>query len=113
MNFIFTLVGLYSIEKIGRRKLILASIFGSALSLTILSGGFYWNGQVQETVSVNRTSSFCSKEYFDQGCSNCVQNDDCAFCSVGGIGSCDIVNYTDSGSDFFNSCFLLKQATCS
>lgn len=96
MNFLFTLVGLYTIERAGRRKLILVSILGSAFSLATLSGGFYWNEQVEEVVSLNRSTSLCATDYYNMGCSSCVKNDDCAFCSYDQLGSCDLVNNTDT-----------------
>uniref|UniRef100_UPI00398EB579 proton myo-inositol cotransporter-like isoform X2 n=1 Tax=Pristiophorus japonicus TaxID=55135 RepID=UPI00398EB579 len=39
-NCIFTLVGVWLVEKVGRRKLTLASLAGTALSLVILATGF-------------------------------------------------------------------------
>ena len=60
------MVGLFTIERAGRRKLILVSIFGSALSLGLLSGGFYWSHQVEPLVQSNRTQSHCNT-YINQG----------------------------------------------
>ncbi|CBY18349.1 unnamed protein product [Oikopleura dioica] len=52
VNFGATLIGLFSIERIGRRLLALVSVAGSAACLLMLSGGFYWND-----------SLFCPKTY--------------------------------------------------
>ena len=96
MNFIFTLVGLWSIEKLGRRKLILTSIAGCTLSLLILSGGFAWSHKLEDKVTIKRSNGPCGNNYLNHGCSDCVSNPeyDCAFCFADGQGSCDPKNYT-------------------
>lgn len=41
VNFLFTLVGLYLVEKIGRRPLTLGSLMGAIVSLAWLAVGFH------------------------------------------------------------------------
>lgn len=97
MNFIFTLVGLWTIEKLGRRKLILWSIAGCTVSLFILSGGFYWSHQIEDKVTAVRSnSSACSMPYLNHGCSDCLSAG-CAFCFADGQGSCDSTSNVDAG----------------
>jgi len=96
MNFIFTLVGLYTIERAGRRKLALLSVLGSAFSLAVLSGGFYWSQQVEPRVNFNATNSACD-QYYGMGCSSCVSDDACSFCFHSTHGSCDLVNVSHPG----------------
>lgn len=40
VNFLFTFVGLYLVERVGRRRLTLGSLFGVVLSLAFLAVGF-------------------------------------------------------------------------
>merc|ERR1719285_1294484 len=92
MNFIFTLVGLWSIEKFGRRKLVLASLLGCTISLVVLSGGFFWSQKIEDKVMTERSNSTCSTKYMNRGCSQCIQAG-CAFCLADGVGSCDTVYF--------------------
>ena len=116
MNFIFAFVGLWAIERFGRRKLILTSLFGASVALFILSAGFAKNAQLEPKVDFTRISSnltncesFIGKEKFKSilvifekttidklilfklliSCSACIQSEFCAFCSVGDEHSCD------------------------
>jgi MFS family permease len=43
VNLIFTLLGLYLIDKIGRKKLLLIGSIGYVVSLTMIAGCFYAN----------------------------------------------------------------------
>ena len=117
VNFIFAFVGLWAIERFGRRKLILTSLFGASVALFILSAGFAKNAQLEPKVDFTRISSnltncenFIGKEKFKStrviswkkkriekmilfklliSCSACIQSEFCAFCSVGDEHSCD------------------------
>jgi SP family myo-inositol transporter-like MFS transporter 13 len=40
VNFLCTFIGLYFVERVGRRKLLLASLIGATASLAILAVGF-------------------------------------------------------------------------
>lgn len=47
-NFVLTLVGLYFIEKAGRRRLILASLSGVIVSLAVLAVAFYFTNSTSQ-----------------------------------------------------------------
>lgn len=80
VNFVFTLVGYTLVEKAGRRRLLLYSLFGVTLSLIILAAGFqfaYYNSPVAtETIdtSINQPCNQFS------ACSACSRNPECGFC---------------------------------
>merc|ERR1712176_1542714 len=95
MNFIFTLVGLWSIEKFGRRKLVMTSLLGCTVSLLALSGEFFWSQNIEDKVTTERSNSTCSNDYMNQGCSECIQAG-CAFCFADGVGSCDTIDFNSS-----------------
>ncbi|XP_013881953.1 proton myo-inositol cotransporter isoform X4 [Austrofundulus limnaeus] len=44
-NFVFTLVGVWLVDRVGRRKLTLGSLLGTGLSLTLLAVGFLLSAQ--------------------------------------------------------------------
>ena len=102
VNFGATLIGLFSIERIGRRLLALVSVAGSAASLLLLSGGFYWNDSLEEKVTSNGTDVHCDS-YINQICGNCVSDPACGFCSVSGEQSCLPANQSSctNGNDSF------------
>lgn len=62
VNFLCTFIGLFLVEKIGRRKLLLASLAGVCLSLAFLAVGFQLADTNTPNVTVveNATDS-CSK----------------------------------------------------
>ncbi|NXB88310.1 MYCT protein, partial [Vidua chalybeata] len=66
INFIFTLVGVWLVERMGRRKLTLGSLTGTAVALIILASGFLLSAQVSPRITVNPTdpshqNSTCTK----------------------------------------------------
>ncbi|KAF7246709.1 Proton myo-inositol cotransporter [Varanus komodoensis] len=52
-NFIFTLIGVWLVEKVGRRKLTLGSLAGTMVALVILALGFLLSAQVSPQVTLN------------------------------------------------------------
>ena len=61
VNFLCTFVGLFLVERIGRRKLLLISLFGVVLSLAFLAVGFQIADLDTPPVTFNETeNSFCS-----------------------------------------------------
>ena len=76
-------------------RLILASLVGAIISLSLLSGGFHWNAMLEKQVNFNRTTSSCTSQYAEKGCSACIQDQNCAFCYKDSLGSCDMANPLD------------------
>lgn len=64
VNFLFTLVGLYLVERIGRRPLTLGSLMGAIVSLAWLAVGFHLsalNTPQIDMVEPVAASSRCSR----------------------------------------------------
>ena len=74
-NFLFTIVGLLLVERIGRRKLLLGSVSGTIVGFLLLSGTFVlmdYNTPSAQPL----TTDDC--RYFS--CASCVGNSKCGFC---------------------------------
>ena len=95
-NFIFTLIGLYLVERSGRRKLVLSSLAGVVLSLIFLGIAFYI-GNITSPVAfapaameVNLSLPNECHSYNDsctawRNCDDCVvTGDDCHYCAFNG-----------------------------
>ncbi|KAG9335896.1 hypothetical protein JZ751_003553 [Albula glossodonta] len=54
-NFLFTLVGVWLVERVGRRRLTMGSIIGTGLSLTLLATGFLLSAQHTPPVTLHPT----------------------------------------------------------
>ena len=114
LNFLVNFIGIYLVERIGRRWLLLGSLGGVVVSLAILAVGF----QILENTSpdlqpyYNKTlvNSSDTKCYGYSTCTQCVADDSCVYCYdekeskvnhclqiVGkkGYGSTSSVNYTE------------------
>ncbi|XP_073475786.1 proton myo-inositol cotransporter [Aquarana catesbeiana] len=92
-NFSFTLVGVWLVEKVGRRKLTLGSLTGTTMALIVLALGFLLSAQVSPPVTLTPTdpqsqNSSCTKYSF---CNGCMLDPNCGFC------------YKINGSHIFNS----------
>ena len=74
VNFSFTLIGLYFVEKSGRRKLILTSLGGVVFSLLALGVAFF--------LTHTSTQPACPTDKCElTNCDDCVIQDACYFCS--------------------------------
>lgn len=92
INFIFTIVGYNLVERAGRRKLTLYSLFGVILSLTVLAAGFqfaYYNSPVVTEVDHSTINSPCDTF---KDCSACSRLPQCGFCFSTSLGSDSIVS---------------------
>ncbi|XP_040030151.2 proton myo-inositol cotransporter [Gasterosteus aculeatus] len=81
-NFLFTLLGVWLVERVGRRKLTLGSIIGTCLSLSLLAIGFLVTAQHSPPVTFHpldpsMANSTCSKY---QLCEPCMLDPGCGFC---------------------------------
>lgn len=82
-NFIFTLIGLYFVEKAGRRKLVLASLAGVILSLAVLGVAFFLANATSPVAyaPVNETSCRAYDSCAGwNNCDDCVIDDECHYC---------------------------------
>ncbi|KAA8590351.1 hypothetical protein FQN60_014285, partial [Etheostoma spectabile] len=68
-NFVFTLVGVWLVERVGRRQLTLGSLLGTALSLTLLAVGFLLSAQYSPPITIHPVDSQNSTCRL-YGCSN-------------------------------------------
>ncbi|XP_072526538.1 solute carrier family 2 member 13b isoform X2 [Salminus brasiliensis] len=81
-NFLFTLVGVWLVERVGRRKLTLGSVIGTGISLSVLAIGFLLSAQASPPVishlgDPTTLKSNCSHYGY---CEYCMLDPDCGFC---------------------------------
>ncbi|GAB5573670.1 proton myo-inositol cotransporter [Prionailurus iriomotensis] len=81
-NFIFTLVGVWLVEKVGRRKLTFGSLAGTTVALIILALGFLLSAQVSpritfKPVAPSGQNTTCTRYSY---CNECMLDPDCGFC---------------------------------
>lgn len=87
VNFVCTFIGVYLVERVGRRRLTLASLLGVVIALGFLVIGF----QVVDSKTYAVTNSEIERcGLAVETCSDCVKNDYCGFCFQDGSmeGSC-------------------------
>lgn len=76
-NFAFSFVGVYLVERVGRRTLTLSSLAGVTFALALLSTGFYLgNKSVPSVVFRTQGAGECST--FSE-CHPCAKDENCAF----------------------------------
>ncbi|OWF48753.1 Proton myo-inositol cotransporter [Mizuhopecten yessoensis] len=80
VNFVFTLVGLWLVERIGRRPLILGSLFGVFLSLVLLAVGFQLIAFNSPPVSVHTDYNSTSPCFSHNWCEACIEDKNCGYC---------------------------------
>ncbi|XP_061922714.1 proton myo-inositol cotransporter-like [Entelurus aequoreus] len=81
-NFLFTLLGVWLVERVGRRKLTLGSIVCTCLSLCVLAVGFLLSAQHSPPVTFHplepaKANTTCFKY---QLCEPCMLDPACGFC---------------------------------
>ncbi|XP_024911734.1 proton myo-inositol cotransporter-like isoform X2 [Cynoglossus semilaevis] len=79
-NFVFSLVGVWLVDKVGRRKLTLGSLLGTGLSLTLLAVGFLLSAQNSPPITLHPgdpDNSTCTQYRF---CEACMLDPTCGFC---------------------------------
>ncbi|XP_023263006.1 proton myo-inositol cotransporter-like isoform X2 [Seriola lalandi dorsalis] len=98
-NFVFTLVGVWLVERVGRRKLTLGSLLGTGLSLALLAVGFLLSALNSPPVTlhpVDAQNSTC-RQY--GSCEFCMLDPTCGFC------------YRENGTKVYDSsCVPANQA---
>lgn len=87
VNFLCTFIGLFLVERVGRRRLTLLSLAGVVVSLIILGVGFTLS-------SVDGPDNFGGDDAcgVSMSCSECVENVNCGFCYT--AGSTEVTNGT-------------------
>ena len=80
VNFLCTFIGLFLVEKIGRRKLLLASLLGVCLSLAFLAVGFQLADTDTPKINFAENATDTCAQYSD--CSACTFDTSCGFCFV-------------------------------
>ncbi|XP_012721184.2 solute carrier family 2 member 13b isoform X3 [Fundulus heteroclitus] len=93
-NFVFTLVGVWLVERVGRRKLTLGSLLGTGLSLALLAVGFLLSAQNSPAVTLHPVDARNSTCRLYGSCELCMLDPDCGFC------------YLENGTSVFDSSCL-------
>ena len=76
-----SIIGLYFVDKVGRRPLTLISLLGVILSLLGIAYCFFNAQQSSQKLTGDFGGSDCS-DY--EWCFDCVQDEACGFCSIEG-----------------------------
>lgn len=81
---VFTSCGVYLVEKMGRRRLLIASLIGVICSLSLTGGGFMLS---EETSPAWQTQLDCSSPdnsscFMQNSCKSCTRSPECGFCFV-------------------------------
>ena len=96
-NFIFTIVGLLLVDRLGRRKLLIGSVTGTIFAFLLLSGTFIlmsrYSPVSQPYDTVNGTCVY-------HRCGSCVGNSECSFCADFDL---------DSGQVYNGTCLSIEQ----
>uniref|UniRef100_UPI0037E97944 proton myo-inositol cotransporter-like n=1 Tax=Semicossyphus pulcher TaxID=241346 RepID=UPI0037E97944 len=99
-NFMFTMVGVWLVERVGRRKLTLGSLLGTGLSLTLLAVGFLLSAQSSPPVTLHPVDPQNSTCRLYGSCELCMLDPDCGYC------------YRENGTTVFNSsCVPVNEAS--
>ncbi|XP_032380170.1 proton myo-inositol cotransporter isoform X2 [Etheostoma spectabile] len=99
-NFVFTLVGVWLVERVGRRQLTLGSLLGTALSLTLLAVGFLLSAQYSPPITIHPVDSQNSTCRLYGSCELCMLDPDCGFC------------YRENGTSVYeSSCIPVNQVS--
>lgn len=99
-NFVFTMVGVWLVERVGRRKLTLGSLFGTGLSLALLGVGFLVSAQSSPPITLHPVDPQNSTCRLYGSCEFCMLDPGCGFC------------FLEHGSTVFNSsCAPVNEAS--
>ena len=88
VNWLCTFIGLFLVERIGRRTLLLVSLAGVVFALALLAVGFQLADINSPPIDYAETDDFCSRF---ANCGDCTNNQDCGFCYIP-IGNSDAQN---------------------
>ncbi|KAF3855231.1 hypothetical protein F7725_023286 [Dissostichus mawsoni] len=79
-NFVFTMFGVWLVERVGRRKLTLGSLLGTGLSLTVLAFGFLMSAQYSPPITLHPVDPQNLTCTLYGSCESCMLDPDCGFC---------------------------------
>uniref|UniRef100_A0AAR2LFT8 Major facilitator superfamily (MFS) profile domain-containing protein n=1 Tax=Pygocentrus nattereri TaxID=42514 RepID=A0AAR2LFT8_PYGNA len=101
-NFLFTLLGVWLVERVGRRRLALGSIIGTCFSLCLLAFGFLLSAKHSPPVTIHPTdpSLVNSSCITHLSCEPCMLDPSCGFCYQ-----------QNSTAVFASSCVPVNQAS--
>lgn len=97
VNFSFTFVGMFCVERLGRRKLTIFSQLGVVVTLFLLSAGFFVSDHNSDLIQTDLNpyqDEFDCYQY--ETCSSCQLNKNCGYCYF-------------EGEEFKNYCFAINQ----
>lgn len=78
VNFLSTFIGIYVVDRCGRRLLTLVSLFGTMIGLLVLGSGFLLASINSPPVSLNVSASDICSSY--STCGECVGKYECSYC---------------------------------
>eukprot|EP00116_Pleurobrachia_bachei_P003200 sb/3463462/ len=98
MNSAFALVSMVIVERLPRRRLLLSTLLGTIVGLSLLGGAYYTIGTT--TAPSDPTNSTCGGSGVTN-CDTCVAVDGCAFCAPtrSEMGRCFIPTAADNCTD--------------
>lgn len=105
-NFIFTIVGLLLVDRLGRRKLLIWTLIGVFLSVLLLSGSFVLNDYT--SIQAHPLSPHDSCNY--RSCASCIGNSKCGFCGMLSSNN-TLINGTCAKGDNNHSHYFLGNQT--
>ncbi|XP_019851521.1 PREDICTED: proton myo-inositol cotransporter-like [Amphimedon queenslandica] len=76
-NFIFTIIGLLLVDRMGRRKLLIASLVGIIFGFLLLTGSF-----LTSNLTSLEATPLSTADCTYTNCGECVGNSHCGFCAV-------------------------------
>ncbi|XP_055963785.1 proton myo-inositol cotransporter [Sorex fumeus] len=110
-NFLFTLLGVWLVERLGRRKLTFGSLAGTTVALVVLALGFLLSAQVSPHVTLqpgapSGQNTSCTRYSF---CDECMLDPECGFCykvnrSTITESSCDPINKASMSEAAWGRC---------
>ncbi|XP_030640918.1 proton myo-inositol cotransporter [Chanos chanos] len=116
-NFLFTLLGVWLVERVGRRRLTLGSIIGTSLSLLLLAIGFLLSAQHSPPVTLHPNdpsapNTSCTSHL---SCEPCMLDPSCGFCyrensTAVFASSCEPVNPASTEKAAWGRCSNSTQA---
>ncbi|CAL1541422.1 unnamed protein product [Lymnaea stagnalis] len=86
INFLSSFIGLYLVEKIGRRPLLIISLAGTLVGLIILAVGFQFAEENPPSLNMSVTETYDNGTligecfYKHKSCADCVKDNSCGYC---------------------------------